>query len=1178
MNKLKHYWRLVWLLIGILWVMAGRLMGASAENTVVVPDDGWRLWPDTNAAWKDDALYLPDDVDIAKLPVNAPTGGWGILSGKTGMGVTLPSTVEEHYWGVFGLRPYTRYEYSYAGRDPDVKNGNYEGVSWWWRDVKVPAGWNGKLVLLHVRGARQRAEVYVNQQLVGYDMIAETAFECDITKALRAGKVNQIAIRITNPGGWMDWQDYNTITWGRYTFQRSHGFGGLDRGMTITAESPMYLADSWVLNTPEVRTITVHATVTNTLNQARTGAVEFRVIDPKAFGAVASQQVEVDVPANSSRDVECSISCDKAELWDVDTPRLYLLRTDLEVPDMAKGRPISDQVVKPFGFRWFEPRGVGSTAGLYLNGKRVRLYTAISWGYWGFNGLWPTPALAEKEVRDAKALNLNMLNFHRDIGKEEVLEKQDEMGLLRYMEPGGAKVYLGKELPVGTPSQSGPIDTSGKGGEPRTFGERYMAEKVERMVKQFRSHPSLVIDMMVNETEADLTNPHVFYLLRRMHELDPSRVIATKSGISPAHQAWFAPYATEPMVDDGTGYSGWYDHHTVGGPGVWQDGMYQGPDNFTHRIDDRKEIVDWGEMLGAAVADNHPMMVSQIKKAGGTSYDLKDHEEVAAAYHEFLDKWGFRGAFPTDESFFRELGNKCYEFWGRVIETARLSESNDILSISGWESTAIENHSGLVDNLRNFKGDPVLISSKLARLLPVVKARASILRVGGTGTLDVYLLNETGKPVAGALKVTMADPTGKVTTLGSYPAPAFVADQFVYPVKMEVNAGALGEGGTYKVSVTFGKVTNSTSLLVVETKRPELAAARVGVAGENADKVLRQLRAFPQVKAEKYQDGVSYDLIIAAPRGNGRVVRFDDGVPIKNTEDAALYHESIRGKANQVRFHFDGIAPGLVKVSLYFCEQEAQVAGKRRFDIAINGQTVEKDLEIFAEAGGQNIPLIKTYNVDAPQGTVDISTPASSKTDSLFNAIKIEAGSKVIAITCGREAYTDKSGLVWQPYKMPEPMPDGVLERVKAGTPLLILTSEEGSGDAVGRELAAAGAIQYAGTVPTSRASWMGGWVFVKKHPLYAGMPVNEVMKGDYQAPVDACYGLLVDGPGVDIVAAYSRDHDRNIGAMTFTARLGKGMIVYQGLMGMHPILQERWLGNALDFLMARATPQSTRP
>ena len=66
------------------------------ENGTLIPDEGWRLWVDEKAEWKQDAIFLPEDVTrdangvvlgVGKpLPVNAPTGGWGVLGTRRGLG------------------------------------------------------------------------------------------------------------------------------------------------------------------------------------------------------------------------------------------------------------------------------------------------------------------------------------------------------------------------------------------------------------------------------------------------------------------------------------------------------------------------------------------------------------------------------------------------------------------------------------------------------------------------------------------------------------------------------------------------------------------------------------------------------------------------------------------------------------------------------------------------------------------------------------------------------------------------------------------------------------------------------------------------------------------------------------------------------------------------------------
>jgi hypothetical protein len=87
--------------------LAPAASAAALGRNMVVPDDGWQLWLDRSANWQDDAIYLPDDVNLKTMPVNPPTGGWKVLQ-DGGIAVTLPSTVEQHCWGA--SRPYTRFK------------------------------------------------------------------------------------------------------------------------------------------------------------------------------------------------------------------------------------------------------------------------------------------------------------------------------------------------------------------------------------------------------------------------------------------------------------------------------------------------------------------------------------------------------------------------------------------------------------------------------------------------------------------------------------------------------------------------------------------------------------------------------------------------------------------------------------------------------------------------------------------------------------------------------------------------------------------------------------------------------------------------------------------------------------------------------------------------------------
>ena len=1005
-------------------------------NALAIPDSGWRLWPDQKAEWKSDTIYLPEDVNLAGLPINSPTGGWDTLSATQGIPVTLPCTVEQYFWGLQGMRPYHD-EYRFETTDDEVKNGAYYGVSWWWHTINIPASFAGKRIFLHIRAARQRAEVYLNQKLVGYSIMEELPFECEVTAAARPGAVNQLAIRITNPGGRLDWVDGGRITWGNAAFQKSHGFGGLDRALTLTAHGPARIRDAWVLNTPQPRHITAHAEIENTGPAATSARLRFSVVDPITSRELAHTEVPAPLNQNQTDTFHAELSCPSAQLWDLDSPHLYRLKAEwtaeasvpATVPTSIDSAPTPTTRTVDFGFRWFAPEGVGSTALFRLNGRRVRIYTAISWGYWALNGLFPTPELAEKEVMVAQQFHLNCLNFHRNLAKEEVLAIQDRRGLMRCLEPGGG------------------FQAVGRADEPPTFAVRYMQAKITGMIRAFRSHPSVVEYILQNEARPDLANPNLERVLRMMHAEDPSRTIVANDGFaSRAPQAWIEPYSDRLRTSAEGGAGGWWDEHQGQPSDVWQDAQYISPTEYLYYSADRGEIVEWGEMKGAASIDDHAALVKQIMKHGGHSYDLTDHQQLLDVYSKFLDKWGFRKAFPTNSSLFQSIGRRAYESWGQLLENIRICDVNDYAAISGWESTAIENHSGLVDNFRDFKSNPDPIRHALLPVHPVAKQKALVAALGEKVAFDLYLLNDSNHPAPGKLTFSISEPThdghtpGPRHPIGSYAAPTFVKDQLSYLVEQNVSSPALDHEGAWTTNFSLSGDEESAhhrEIWVVDPTPHHFNNLRVATLGL-ADEMAAQLAPIPGLKLEPFAPNQRYDLIIASP-------------PTARPTD-----------------------------------------------------TVHTD-DVGADLRSHSIP--------------------------------------------------------------PTALPAEIVAAFTSGTPLFVLCTSDGQATGAGAQLATAASFRFDGMVGSSRASWMGTWFFVRKHPVYAGLPVDRAMSIEYQVKGSDSNGLIVDGAGIEIIAAYSRDHDRKIGAGTF-AYAGHGRrLLFHRITQMHRIFHRRLLSNAIQFL-----------
>jgi beta-galactosidase len=1068
------------------------------ENGTLIPDDDWRLWIDEKAEWKNDTLFLPEDITVdaegilhgkgSPLPVNEPTGGWQLLDHLSGINVTLPTTVEQHHWGKFGQRPYTPEEYRYADDDPIPQNGAYLGVSWWGREIHIPAEWKGKRIFLHIRGARLRAEVFLNKKLVGYSIMEELPFECDLTHAADPGGLNLLAIRLTNPFGRYDWVDGLNAQWGAVKLYRSHGFAGLDRGMTLSASEGVRISDAWVLNTPDPKKIVAYVKVDGWRPENGLVGIVVNVRDP-INGKVIDRNDGWFPPEqdwDSKRPVRFELTTEEAELWTLDAPKLYHLKisfakvghvTEDGLPLGKDGHHIVAEGVEctiPFGFRTFAPSGLGTNAIFRLNNRRIKLYSSISWGFWGLNGLFPTPELAEKEVTQAKKLNLNCLNFHRNLAKEDVLRAHDRLGLLRYLEPGAGKLAIGAPAP--TKSGEGAVANPGvKLAKPESeadkFAQRFMFIKCVEMVKAYRSHPSVIQYTLQNEIGADLNNPAVFEVLEAMHKEDPSRAVVLNDGFSPpprnAAQAWFEPWNDKIHRSDKEPFALWWNNHQGAGD-QWYDEFYKSPTDFTYRSPYHQYLTEFGEMEGCATPDNHALMVHQITETylmyGGNSYDLTDHKEILAAYDKFLDQWNFRSAFPTAEHLFNALGKKCYDTWQNYLENARISDDVDFAVISGWETTAIENHSGIVDNLRNFKSDPAPISDTLTPIRPVAKQRSACTARGQSATFDLYLLNDTPQPATGTLTFTAVTPSGKLLNLGTFPAPAAVKDQFSYLLKEAFQTPSLTEEGLYRFKFSLSSAPLSTQTKEIWVTEPpaykRARALNVAVSGITPAlrKQLTDLSPRLGLEVEDFTPGKKYDVIVSC---------------------GLTAHSSATQSS--------GDTTGL----------EAQPAARP------------------STAPGVGRPEPGEAATITQQGQID---PA-------------------------------------------------ILETVRAGTSLLAIPQADTLSDGVAKQLAAAGAFTYNGTVGDFRAPWMGNWYFVREHPIYAGLPVNQAMGIHYQAKGRQSNGLLVDGPNIEIIAAYSRDHDRNIGAGTFTTKLGKTKILYHRVPELHPVLQQRFLANALAWL-----------
>ncbi|MEL1255911.1 sugar-binding domain-containing protein [Flavobacterium sp. DGU38] len=713
-----------------------------------ISNNDWKLWLDPMAQWQNDVLFVPP-VNIKALPVNPPTGGWSALEKGESKTVNLPATVEQFYWGM--------------NKNPFGVAGNYLGISWFSTEVKVPSSMKGKRIVLHFESVRFRAEVFVNQKLAGYDLINGTPFDVDITNYVTAGKSNKIDVRITDPNGNFDWRDSSNYMWGDYRTNPTHGFGGITGKVSIVATDNVFVNDIFIKNKPVVNEIDAEIALTNNSSEVFKGNVVLEVSERKSGKSVWEKTFPIEAVKGDNASQSFTIKVDNANLWDVDNPNLYVLKATLK-----KEKEVKDEEERKFGFRWFEVKEIDGDKQFYLNNKRIVVRTAISWGFWPVNGIAPSDELAKKQIADAKALGLNMLNFHRTIGQTNVLDYADEMGLLYYQEPGGNQ-FPGNQFNPKTASEKKQAD----------FYFAARDEKFFRMIKRDRSHPSLVIYNMHNERGAEPQKKDSLQMLAG-HKLDPTRIMtynssngAIKIGPDPRFKLHLLPY-------DNQFYNyGWFDQHHAGGPGVYHDNLYSNPKKYAKYTDNKAEIVYYGEEGAIGTPPRLQLIRDEILKNGkDKGWETDDYLKWYDAYDTFLKKNDFEKSFPNVDSLTRKMGNVSFYYQGRTIENVRINNTIDGYAVNGWESMKLENHSGIVDNYRNLKGDPDLIARYNKPLYVAVKLTNKVLSVKDSTIVDFFIVNE--KDIKGAFDLKVKAVNDKKETVWTKTIPVKVSGGIKY--------------------------------------------------------------------------------------------------------------------------------------------------------------------------------------------------------------------------------------------------------------------------------------------------------------------------------------------------------------------------------------------------------------
>jgi hypothetical protein len=116
--------------------------------------------------------------------------------------------------------------------------------------------------------------------------------------------------------------------------------------------------------------------------------------------------------------------------------------------------------------------------------------------------------------------------------------------------------------------------------------------------------------------------------------------------------------------------------------------------------------------------------------------------------------------------------------------------------------------------------------------------------------------------------------------------------------------------------------------------------------------------------------------------------------PIGGTDDDPLY-QNVRLARDADRdgifaYRFDVVSPATYDVTLYLMAPELEGTGNIVMDVQAEGDLILDDLDVTTEAGGDFQALVRTFEVDVTDGTLDLRFRAVNKA-AVVSAIAVAA-------------------------------------------------------------------------------------------------------------------------------------------------------------------------------------------
>ena len=340
------------------------------------------------------------------------------------------------------------------------------GVGWYRRTLKLDPGDQDKHLELQFDGVATHATVWVNGNLVHRNFSGYTSFRIDLTPFARFGEdLNVIAVRADASAmeGW--WYEG----------------GGLYRHVWLVRRDPVHIATDGVYACPRrgadgTWSLPIEVDLANCELTAAEVVLEAALFDPEGR-PIAQVAVGASIPPMEQSLARTSISVAAPELWSVESPRLYLLRTALR-----RDGALFDTVETPIGFRTLR---FDAEQGFFLNDQPVKIKGVCLHQDHAGVGVAVPDSLWEFRLRRIKAMGGNAIRCAHNAPAAEMLDAADRLGVLIMDENRNFNV-----------------------------SEDYLPQ-LTWMARRDRNHPSIILWSVFNEESVQGTETGV-RMVRRM--------------------------------------------------------------------------------------------------------------------------------------------------------------------------------------------------------------------------------------------------------------------------------------------------------------------------------------------------------------------------------------------------------------------------------------------------------------------------------------------------------------------------------------------------------------------------------------------------------------------------------------------------------------------------------------